>query len=84
MINRPKPWNGTDGVRNIMQARHRRMSANYRSGNAGLKGEMIKLLLKAQKIKTKIKMEETRPLGNKKPPDGNIPSPLRCRIQDLQ
>lgn len=84
MINRPKPWNRTDGVRNMMQGRHQRISANSRSGNAGLKGEMIKLLLKAQKIKIKTKIEETSLLGNKKPPDGNIPSPLRSRIQDLQ
>lgn len=47
MINRAKPWNGTDGVRNMMWARHQRMAANSRSGNAGLKGEPIKLLLKA-------------------------------------
>lgn len=55
-----------------------------RSGNAGLKGELIKLLLKAQKIKTTIKTKETGLLGNQKPPDGNTLSPHRWGFQDLQ
>lgn len=60
------------------------MTANSGSGSAALKGELNKLLLKAQKIKTKIKTEETSLFGIKNPPDGNIPPPRGCGIQNLQ
>lgn len=55
-------------------------TANYGSGSAGLKGETIKPLLKAEKIKTKT--EETSLFGIRNPPDGNIPLLPRCGIHN--